>query len=250
MSEQPMKEPVRDPAIFLRDIRRSTRTPIVTMVVVAINVALFAIEVATHKLALWSPTPTELIQLGANTSLLSFADEPWRLWTSMFLHVGLLHIVFNMLVLWQSGPLVERIFGSAPFVVLYGVAGLGGAMISASTQPHVVSAGASGAIFGLFGGLGGYLLRYRAELPREIVRGFGAMVLQFVAYNVAIGFLLPFVDMGAHLGGLGVGVLAGLLLATPPTREGVSMRPKRAALAGAVLSVALCAAWIALRTGL
>jgi rhomboid protease GluP len=131
----------------------------------------------------------------------------------MFLHGSLLHIAFNMLALWQAGQLVERLFGSLRFATLYMIAGVCGSLASVLWNPHVNSVGASGAIFGILGGLLAFIRREDSGVPQTIVKELRASVLPFLLFNLTAGFLYPHTDNAAHLGGLVGGFLAGHLLA-------------------------------------
>ena len=120
--------------------------------------------------------------------------QPWRLFTAMFLHVNLLHLLFNMYVLYLIGPQLERLFGHVRYLVLYLVAGLGGSVASFwFSDPHSVSAGASGAIFGLMAAL---------VVAGHAVKADVTQVLVLIGINLAIGFLVGGIDWRAHLGGL------------------------------------------------
>ena len=90
----------------------------------------------------------------------------------MFLHIGLLHIALNMWVLWDIGPLMERMVGNVGFACLYVASGLCGSLASLAWNPENLSAGASGAVFGLFGGLLGFLVLGRGSMPAEIATSF------------------------------------------------------------------------------
>lgn len=139
-------------------------------------------------------------------------ENSWyRLLTSAFLHGSILHIAFNMYVLFALGPTLERILGHLRFAVLYVIAALGGAVASyAFSDPDVVSVGASGAIFGLMGALvvAGQRLRYDIR-----------QVVILLVINVVIGFLVPNVDWRAHLGGLVIGAAMAAVLVWSPRRH-------------------------------
>jgi membrane associated rhomboid family serine protease len=145
-----------------------------------------------------------------NPVYVTVADQYYRLVTSMFLHYGIVHIGFNMLVLWMLGPQIENVLGHVRFAVLYLVAGLGGSVASLYfSQPQVFSAGASGAIFGL---MGAYLVVGR-RLGADV-----RQVLVLIAINVVIGFVYPGTDWRAHLGGLVTGAVVAAVMAYAPTR--------------------------------
>ena len=158
---------------------------------------------------------------GSNGPLIK-AGQYWRLVTPMFMHVNLIHLAFNMYVLWSAGQMYERLQGSSRFVAVYLFAGLAGVVGSLLYHPDIVSMGASGAIFGVYGALAAMLLRYRQHLPEGVRRAFLNGVIAFIGYNLAFGFMLRgFVDNAAHVGGLAGGFFMGLALATKPlTRTG------------------------------
>lgn len=134
----------------------------------------------------------------------------YRLLTSMFLHYGVLHILFNMYVLYAVGPALEQALGRVRFVAVYLLAGLGGSVASYAFGPvNELAAGASGAIFGLFGA---YFI-----VARRLGADTGPIVAT-VALNLAITFLVPNIDIRAHLGGLVTGALLAAALVYAPRR--------------------------------
>ena len=159
----------------------------------------------------------QLIQWGANKPSLTLHGQPWRLASSMFLHGSLVHIVFNMVTLWQVGQLVERIFGSLRFLALYMIAGLCGSMASVAwnvlSGHDASSVGASGAIFGILGGLLAFIRRENSGVPATIVKELRASAVPFLLFNLTAGFLYAHTDNAAHLGGLLGGFVAGHLVA-------------------------------------
>ncbi len=160
----------------------------------------------------------QLVKWGSNVPRKTLGEgQWWRLLSSAFLHGSLLHLGMNMLVLWQAGQLVERIFGSLRFTGLYLLAGVGGGLGSllwglVSQQP-VNSVGASGAIFGIIGGLFAFIGREHSGVPPTVVRDLRGSVGPFLLFNIGAGFLYPHTDNAAHIGGLVAGWLAGHLLA-------------------------------------
>jgi rhomboid protease GluP len=174
--------------------------------------------------------PATLVAFGAKTNeLLGQQGEWFRLITPIFIHGGLIHIASNSYALWIVGPQVERLYGSARFVLIYllcGVAGVVGSYIGSillKRDPSVPSVGASGAIFGLFGVLAVFGYKYRHELPAAFRRGFGSGVLPVIVINLLIGFSVPFIDNSAHIGGLICGALAAILIPyIAPGKERIS----------------------------
>jgi rhomboid protease GluP len=155
----------------------------------------------------------KLVRWGSNAGPFTLGGQWWRLVTSMFLHGGLLHISFNMFALWQVGRLVERMFGSVRFLALYMIAGVCGSLASVLWNPHVNSVGASGAIFGIIGGLLAFIRRPDSGVPSTIVKDLRGSLGGFLIFNIAAGMLYPHTDNAAHIGGLVGGYLAGHLLA-------------------------------------
>lgn len=144
----------------------------------------------------------KLVLWGSNAGRFTLHGQGWRLVTSMFLHGGLLHIMFNMFALWQVGRLVERMFGSGRFISLYMIAGVCGSLASVLWNPHVNSVGASGAIFGIIGGLLAFIRRPYSGVPPIIVKELRGSLSGFLMFNIAAGFIYPHTDNAAHIGGL------------------------------------------------
>jgi membrane associated rhomboid family serine protease len=183
---------------------------VVTLSLIAANVAMFVISAASAVSVGNSPLQNydspffqQLSQWPYGVTLLG---EWWRIGTAAFLHVGPVHLAFNMLALLVFGSELERQLGRWRFTALYLLSALGGATaIQLLGDPRVPVAGASTAIYGLLGGLGVLMLARRQDL-----RG----LLTLLVINVLISFL-PGVSLLGHLGGLVAGAAtAGLLLLT------------------------------------
>jgi rhomboid protease GluP len=216
--QPPPQTEAPDPAVaaseFWMLLRTLTPNVWVVPAIVAANVIVFAVMCAAG-LSPFSPTGDQLVSWGANYGPRTLAGEPWRLFASLFLHYGAIHLLFNMAVLWQAGLLTERMFGPLEFVVLYLAAGLCGGVASLVVHPEVRSAGASGAVFGVYGALGALLWRQRRAIPGPVLEQLKRTGLTFLGYNLVYGFILPNVDVAAHVGGLLGGAAAGALLARP-----------------------------------
>jgi len=210
---------------------------ITAYILIGINVAVFAAMVIRGVSPL-EPKIDSLIAWGANFGPRTIAHgEWWRLVTSMFLHIGLLHIAFNMFVLWQAGPFVERLLGNAGFLLVYMVSGIAGAFASLTWHPLVVSAGASGAIFGLYGALLGFLLLRRDSVPAQVLTPIIRSAVVFIGYNIVFGFIHAGTDIAAHMGGLAAGFACGLALSLPLTVESLPRRGVRQVAVAAVAAV-------------
>ena len=234
--------PLADPIdAFRKALFARTPRAWVTPAVVALNVAVFLAMVATGVSAL-HPSSASLLAWGADYGPRTTHGQPWRLLTNTFIHVGVFHIVMNMIGLWQVGRMVERLLGNLGFIVTYVMSGLCGSLVSTWWHPFTVSAGASGAIFGVYGALIAYLLRHRGQIPRAILASLQRTAVAFVALNVVFGMQQKGIDMAAHLGGLGGGLLAGLFVGRPVGESA------RAARRRALIVAAAGAALIALAT--
>lgn len=174
--------------------------PLVTWILLAMIVLAFVAE----TLAGGSTNIETLVRMGAKVTPLIAAGEYWRLFTSMFLHIGLMHLVFNGYALIVIGTEVERLFGPGRFLAIYLLSGLFGSLASYAFNVNL-AAGASGAIFGLVGALAAFFI-----LHRERLGTWGRTRLANIAFLIAINLFLGFTQTGidnlAHIGGL----LAGL----------------------------------------
>ncbi|HEY6852900.1 MAG TPA: rhomboid family intramembrane serine protease, partial [Gemmatimonadales bacterium] len=192
---------------------RST-VPRVTLALCGANVAMYVVMAAA---GVAFEDGREMLRWGADFGPLTLHGEWWRLGSSMFLHFGFLHLAFNMWALFQLGRVAERLLGWRPFLAMYVLSGLGGSVGSVLVHPMVVGAGASGAIFGVAGGLI-VALRF---IPSTNVGPLGRLLpslLSFVFYNLFFGFTVPGIDNMAHIGGLATGAaFAAALVLRPAT---------------------------------
>jgi len=204
--------------------------------------------------ALWKGFPEPVLEAyGAKLNILIQGGEWWRFVTPMFIHVNLPHLLVNMYSLWVVGPYVERLYGSAKFVVFWVLTGIAGVVGSYLTvrpnmpnnffgkfffKPYdVPSAGASGALFGLVGVLFVFGIKFRRELPEGFKRAFGTGMLPIILINLFIGYIgRGVIDNAAHVGGL----LGGAALAVVVQYRRPGER-KRVAVIWRVLQVAALA---------
>jgi membrane associated rhomboid family serine protease len=220
-------------------LARATPRVFVTYALVAINAAVL-IAMGAAGVSLLSPTAGELLGWGADFGPYTMRGEWWRLLTATFVHGGLLHLACNMYALWSAGLLLERLLGNAGFGATYVCSGLAGSLASLFWKPLVVSVGASGAVFGVYGALLGLMMRKRLSLPPRVAQGLGQGVLVFVGYNIVYGMTQARVDMAAHFGGLAAGLACGAALAHRLTPAEVRARNRRSlgvALGGAAVVV-------------
>jgi membrane associated rhomboid family serine protease/Tfp pilus assembly protein PilF len=200
--------------------RSTTSSVIVTQALFGINIAVFA-GMALDGIAM-DPTSQQLIQWGANFGPLTLGGQEWRLLTSTFLHIGLMHIFFNMWCLWDLGAMCESLYGHWTFAAVYLISGVAASLASVWWRPVGVSAGASGAIFGIVGALlaSHYLGEFSA--PRFAVTARLRSVVIFAGYSLLFGAVSGRTDNAAHIGGLVTGLVFGALIArAAPERDPV-----------------------------
>ena len=203
-------------------------------------------------------------------SLILYQGQWWRLITSMFVHVMLLHLLLNMWCLWNLGLFGEPLLGRAGLVAVYVLTGAAGMLqsfaVSRFARQEIVTAGASGAVFGIAGILIVLLSNRKLSLPWEELRGLRRQVIFFALANLAIGIvpgalpafspaylhrmhvdpeMLPHIDNSAHIGGLICGLALGLPL-YPRMTSGRSSYRARQVLVFSVTALLLCLAAYAL----
>ncbi|HEU4434156.1 MAG TPA: rhomboid family intramembrane serine protease [Pyrinomonadaceae bacterium] len=243
--QQPVRPQDREAMRFARAIL--ARPYKFTVILLVANLFVFLLMWESSGMssdALWQGFPEPvLMTYGAKMNyLIAQYRQWWRFVTPMFIHINLPHLLINMFSLWMIGPYVEKLYGSAKFVVFWVVSGILSVVASYLTvRPDlasgawgrflfksldVPSAGASGALFGLVGVLFVFGIKFRRELPEGFKRAFGVGMVPIILINLVIGFLgRGFIDNAAHLGGLVTG--AALALAAeyrrPGDRTGVSV---------------------------
>jgi membrane associated rhomboid family serine protease len=201
-----------------RQVRRGTTVagaepgsrPVVVPTLIAINVAIFVWTVIEAGSATRNAA-APLFQAWALAPGAVWDGEWWRILTSGFLHIGLIHLAFNMMALWVLGRDMEMVLGRVRFLALYLVALLGGAAaVMVFYLPDQAVAGASGAVFGLMGGLAVVLRRMRVP---------AGQVIGLIVVNVVISVIIPGISLIGHLGGLVVGAGATAALVYAPSRS-------------------------------
>ena len=224
---------------FARRLLATTPHAYVTPLIIAANLAVFAVMVALGIQVLGGRAE-EYLRFGANFAPLTTGGEWWRLFTCTFIHFGIVHLAFNMWALWDSGRLTERLFGNARFAALYVFAGLCGSSASMLWNQEVISGGASGAVFGVFGALLAYMVVERGSIPPATLNHLRVSTSIFVVYSLFYGFVQSGIDNAAHLGGLAGGFIMGLILARPLDETGRGRgRLRRLALAVLLAAVTL-----------
>jgi rhomboid protease GluP len=120
-----------------------------------------------------------------------------------------------MWFLWHAGRLVERLVGNAGFLILYLLSGVAGSLASVFWNSEAISAGASGAIFGVFGALISFVLIHSRSLPKQMLGPLRNSSVAFLGYNLVFGLTIKWIDMAAHTGGLVAGFACGAIMGQP-----------------------------------
>lgn len=203
MKESRQAAPKKRPIAFtaLRRVSNSG-APVITYSIMAVCVIVFLLQLVTGTFG-------AVFQTLAFQGLLA-SSEPWRMLTSIFVHLSFAHILFNMYSLYVFGPMLESMLGRARFTALFLLTGFAGSVAVLLINPLVPVAGASGAIFGL---LGAYFVIQRH------LGGSNVQLLIVIALNLVIGFVVPGIAWQAHVGGLVVGALIGFIFMKTRSRS-------------------------------
>ena len=178
--------------------------PIITYILIFINIIMF---VLMYMLGNGSENTNTLIDFGANYILLTKAGEYYRLITSGFLHIGVIHLLLNMYSLYIVGTQVEYFYGKVKYIIIYLFSLIMGSLFTvALSSVNTVSAGASGAIFGLLGSILYFGVKYRGYIGNSLVN----QIVPVVILNLIIGFTTPGIGNAAHIGGLVGGYLISM----------------------------------------
>jgi len=157
-----------------------------------------------------------LVDMGALYGPLTvFKGEWWRLFTAMFLHGGMTHILMNMFSLYLVGRGMEMYFNAKSYLIIYLFSGLLGGLASLYMHPNSVGIGASGAIFGVFGALAGFFLAHRDKI-QTYSKAFMKDFAVILGINLVLGLSIPSIDVSAHIGGLIIGLMGGFVISKNP----------------------------------
>jgi len=222
------------PAPWVR--RRSEPTISLTQIIFGANIAVFIAMVLANGSLDFSGQVA--VHFGANLGPYTISGEWWRLVTYMFLHGGVMHILFNMWCLWDLGALCESLYGRWTFAAVYLTTGVAGGLASVAWNPRVLSVGASGAIFGLAGALIASFYLGEFSLPKIAIRGTLRSLVVFAVFNLFFGGVFGGIDNACHIGGLVSGLALGAGIAKiAPQPEPASRRVVLFCVAAVVLAV-------------
>ncbi|MDY4858848.1 MAG: rhomboid family intramembrane serine protease [Bacilli bacterium] len=186
----------------------SFKKPIVTYILIFICILVF---ILMYVLGNGSKDNYTLLVFGANVDTLTKNGDYYRLFTSMFLHIGILHLLCNMYSLYIIGKEVENVFGKVKYLIIYLLSGIAGSILSLAFNHNTICAGASGAIFGLLGALLYFGYYYRTYLGATLTRS----IIPVIVLNLIIGFTSSGIDNAAHIGGLVGGILIAMAVGVP-----------------------------------
>lgn len=178
-----------------------------TIILMDINICIFLIMVISG-VGIFEPSTLALLQWGADFGPLTLTGDWWRTIACNFVHIGIFHLVFNMYAFLYVGVMLETLIGMRRMVISYLLTGVCSAAFSLYLHAETISAGASGAIFGLYGIFLAFLFFHR--IPKEQRKALLASILIFVGYNLLYG-MKEGIDNAAHIGGLLSGFLLGII---------------------------------------
>ncbi len=178
--------------------------PVLTLGLIVTNIAVFGAQLMQAGVSIWEPNP---YFVDGAVSVSTIAAEPWRIGASAFVHLNFVHLLSNMLMLWYVGLAVEAVVPRVQYILVYGVALVGGSLGAILLQPDAATAGASGAIFGLTAA-GAVVLRTRGG---QVAQAYQGLLLGLLLVNLFYTFSKPDISVGGHLGGAAIGLLAGLI---------------------------------------
>lgn len=190
--------------------------PYAFTIIIAMNVVIF-IVMALQSSTVMNFTSDTLLQWGADYAPKTIAkQEWWRVFTSFWIHGGIIHLFLNMYALFSVGFLAEQLLGTKRFTLVYLLCGIGGSVASLWWNQDIVSVGASGAVFGVFG----IILGFFTATDNQILQQQRSTLLQnigvVVAANIVYGLSTENIDNAAHGGGLVTGLLLGFYFARVP----------------------------------
>lgn len=193
---------------MLNDYKKNKNRISVPIGLIAINILVFLI------LEIMGQTESAVFMMEHGAMYPPYIKEQgeyWRLFTAMFLHFGLEHLLHNMVMLGAAGQILERAVGKIKFLLIYLIAGLGGSILSylqmLRSEEYAVSAGASGAVFGIIGALAWVVIVHKGQYETLTGKGMLVMIALCLYYGISTGNI----DNWGHIGGLVMGFFMGMI---------------------------------------
>jgi rhomboid protease GluP len=210
---------------------------LVTPLILYANVLIFII-MTIAGVGFFEPSTQDLADWGGNLGGLTLTGDLWRLFTSMFLHAGLFHLIANVYPLLLVGSILEMNIGKVRYIVSYIACGIIASVSSVVYHENAVAVGASGAVFGLFGLLISLLVTKSLDIPSASRNNLLAGISVFTVYNLVGGFSHEGIDNAAHVGGLVSGFIIGFIY-SPSLRHAENSRLATGTIAGVAIAIAL-----------
>ena len=186
-----------------------TKRPVITYTIMTICILVFGMM---YILGNGSSDSATLLMFGANFKYLTCnMHQYYRLLTCIFIHIGIIHLACNMYSLYAIGPAVENFFGKGKYLAIYLVSGIAGSILSLAFNETSLSAGASGAIFGLLGALLYFGYHYRVYLSNSLTK----QIIPVIVVNLVISLMVKNIDLAAHIGGLVAGIIMAMVVGVP-----------------------------------
>ena len=239
-TEEAVDQEMREQAEVDSVMNLSSGSRLLTYLIIGLNFLVFGL-MAVKGVSLFDPTVEDLYVWGGNYKPATLNGQAWRLLSSVFVHSGLIHLLFNMYALYIVGAFLEPMVGKWRFAAAYLSTGLIASLASIWWfGDRVVSVGASGAVFGLFGVF--LALLFTRLIPAKMRNSLLQSIGIFLVFNLAYGAAKPGIDNAAHIGGL----LSGLLIGTVYyfSFRSARVRPALAALVPIVLAAVLTVLYV------
>ena len=190
----------------------SMKKPIITYLILGMCVLMYLVLLIFGNGNIMEMDANSLVKFGGNIGYYTKMGEYFRLFSCIFLHGGLIHLVCNMYSLYVIGPQVESFYGKFKYLFIFIFSGVAGSILSLAFSPmNVVSVGASGAIFGILGAICYFGYHYRVYLGNVLK----SQIIPIIGLNLLLGFMVSGIDNFAHIGGLIGGVFASMALGVP-----------------------------------
>jgi len=235
----------KQPSIVAIDPRFRTTTFIVVANVFYFLCTVALLYALTGRLHLEQVDARFYLFFGADEGSFTFGGQYWRLLASNYIHFGIFHLLGNMWCLWGLGRLTQLFYSPRNYFMVYTYAGLCGSLLSVWAKPGVISAGASGAVFGVAGVMLTTLQFGRLPINKQTRDGIFKGVLQFATLNLVIGLAIPHVDNIGHIGGLLAGLLLGIVFGKHLDDSQESRRYRRTAWLALTFVYLLALAYVA-----
>ena len=190
----------------------SMKQPIITHVIMVVCIFLYLFLVLFEGNSIMDISIDSLVEFGGNVGVYTKSGEYFRLFTALFLHANLIHLICNMYSLYVVGPQVESFYGKVKYFVIFLMSGISGCILSlAFSADNIVSVGASGAIFGILGAICYFGYHYRVYLGNVLK----SQIIPIIVLNLMIGFMVSGIDNFAHIGGLIGGLFVSMAVGVP-----------------------------------